>query len=317
MLVWLLRRLALSVVLVWLVASIVFMAIHLVPGDPAELLLSQGGGTPSEAAIQALRTELGLDRPIFVQYFEAMERLLHFDLGRSMQDGVPIFDEVAKRLPRTLELILAAAIVSVAIAIPAGTYAALRAGGPFDRIFSTLAGLSLAVPVFVVGTLLVLVFAQYLRWLPAGQFVPFSRNPGRHMLILIMPSLTIASSLLPIIFRMTRSSVLDVMQMDFVRTARAKGVRPLRIVFHHIVRAALTPVVTVLALHMGALLGGTVLVEYVFNWPGLSGLLVSAVNARDYPAVVGVILVISVVFVLLNLFVDVLYGLIDPRGKRA
>lgn len=316
MLPWLARRLGISFLLILIVASIVFLAINLVPGDPAEILLSQGGVSPPPEAVAELRATLGLDQPLLTQYLRKMWQLLHLDLGRSMQDRSSVSEEIMRRVPRTLELILAAALISVAIGLPAGTYAAIRRDGPFDRIASALAGLSLAIPVFVVGTLMVMVFAQILRWVPAGGFVPFGQDPVQHLLLLAMPAITIASSLLPVLFRMTRSSVLDVMLKDYVRTARAKGVAPLRIMTHHVVRTALMPIVTVLALHLGTLLGGTVLVEYVFNWPGLSGLLVGAVNARDYPEVVGVVLVISIMFVLLNLMVDILYGLIDPRVRR-
>ncbi|MBN8891834.1 MAG: glutathione ABC transporter permease GsiC [Acetobacteraceae bacterium SCN 69-10] len=313
---WLLRRVGISLALIWVVASIVFLAIHLVPGDPAELLLSQGGASPDPAIVADLRDQLGLNRPILVQYADSLWRLLHFDLGHSMQDDSPVGDEIARRLPRTLELIVAAAILAVVVGIPAGTVAATRRGSVFDRIAGWLAGLSLAVPVFVVGTLLVMVFAQWLRWVPAGGYVAFATDPARHLLLLSMPAITIGLGLAAVMFRMTRAAVLDVMLKDYVRTARAKGVAPRRVLVRHVVRTALMPVVTVLALHMGTLLGGTVLVEYVFNWPGLSGLLVSAVNGRDYPEVVGIVLVISILFVALNLAVDILYGLLDPRVRR-
>jgi peptide/nickel transport system permease protein len=175
----------------------------------------------------------------------------------------------------------------------------------------------LAVPVFVIGTLLVLVFAQKLRWVSAGGYVPLTQSPGRHFALLAMPAITIAVGLFSTVFRMTRASVLDVMLRDYVRTARAKGVSRARILLRHVLRNALIPVVTVLALNLGTLLGGTVLVEYVFNYPGLSGLLVDAVNARDYPEVEGIILVISILFVTLNLLVDLLYAVLDPRVRRA
>ncbi len=172
-------------------------------------------------------------------------------------------------------------------------------------------------PVFVVGTLLVLIFAQALRWVPAGGYVPLAQAPGRHLLLLAMPAVTIGIGLGAATFRMTRASVLDISMRDYVRTARAKGLHPLRILLHHVLRNALMPVVTVLALNMGTLLGGTVLVEYVFNYPGLSGMLVDAVNARDYPEVQGIVLVISILFVALNLLVDLLYAVLDPRVRHA
>jgi peptide/nickel transport system permease protein len=305
------------VLLVWVVASIVFAAIRLVPGDPAELLLSQAGSAPDPAIVAQLRQQLGLNQPFLVQYVHSFRQLLSGDLGESLQDQSPVADEIMVRLPRTLELILAATIIGMVAGIPAGTMAATRRGGVFDRIASMIAALSLAVPVFVVGTLLVLIFAQELRWVPAGGYVPLAQAPGRHLLLLAMPAVTIGIGLGAATFRMTRASVLDITMRDYVRTARAKGLHPLRILLHHVLRNALMPVATVLALNMGTLLGGTVLVEYVFNYPGLSGMLVDAVNARDYPEVVGIVLVISILFVTLNLAVDLLYAALDPRVRHA
>lgn len=313
---WFVKRLGISVLLVWLVATIVFLAIYLVPGDPAELLLSQGGAAPDPAIVEDLRDQLGLNRPVLEQYLYSMAGLLRGDLGYSMMDGAPIAGEIATRLPRTLELIGAAALISVLVGVSTGTLAAVGAGGAFDRIASALAGLGLAVPVFVIGTLAVLVFAQSLRLVPAGGFVPFGQDPAQHLTLLLMPAGTIAVGLSAIMFRVTRSAVLEVTVRDYVRTARAKGLSFRRILTRHILRNALIPVVTVLALNLGTLLGGTVLVEYVFNWPGLSGLLVDAVNGRDYPAVVGVVLVISILFVTLNFVVDVLYAVLDPRVRH-
>jgi peptide/nickel transport system permease protein len=313
---WFVKRLGISVLLVWLVATIVFLAIYLVPGDPAELLLSQGGAAPDPAIVEDLRDQLGLNRPVLEQYLHSMAGLLRGALGYSMMDGAPIAGEIATRLPRTLELIGAAALISVLVGVSTGTLAAVGAGGAFDRIASALAGLGLAVPVFVIGTLAVLVFAQSLRLVPAGGFVPFTQDPAQHLTLLLMPAGTIAVGLSAVMFRVTRSAVLEVTVRDYVRTARAKGLSFRRILTRHILRNALIPVVTVLALNLGTLLGGTVLVEYVFNWPGLSGLLVDAVNGRDYPAVVGVVLVISILFVTLNFVVDVLYAVLDPRVRH-
>ncbi|MEA2770673.1 MAG: dipeptide transport system permease protein [Acetobacteraceae bacterium] len=313
---WAFRRTGVSLVLIWVVASIVFLAIRCVPGDPAELLLSQGGAAPDPATVQQLHEQLGLDRPISVQYVDAFRRLLHGDLGHSVQDDSPVATEIWQRLPRTLELIAAAALVALTTGLPAGLLAALHRGGLFDRTASWVAAAGLAVPVFVVGTILVLVFAQGLHWTSAGGYVPLAQAPGRHFALLAMPAMAIALGLFATVFRMTRTAVLDVSMRDYVRTARAKGVRHHRILTHHVLRNALIPVVTVLALNLGTLLGGTVLVEYVFNYPGLSGMLVDAVSARDYPEVQGIVLVISILFVTLNLLVDLLYGLLDPRIRQ-
>jgi peptide/nickel transport system permease protein len=312
---WALRRIGVSLLLIWAVASIVFLAIRMVPGDPAELLLSQGGTAPDPSAVAALHEQLGLDRPITEQYFDAFRRLLVGDFGHSLQDDTPVAQEIWQRLPRTLELIAAAALIALGLGLPTGLTAALRRGGPFDRITSTVAAFGLAVPVFVLGTIMVLVFAQRLHWVSAGGYVPLAQDPGRHFGLLAMPAIAIAVGLFATVFRITRASVLDVSSRDYVRTARAKGVRSGRIVLSHVLRNALIPVVTVLALHLGTLLGGTVLVEYVFNYPGLSGMLVDAVSARDYPEVQGIVLVISILFVTLNLLVDLLYGVLDPRVR--
>jgi peptide/nickel transport system permease protein len=313
---WFLRRAGTALLLVWVVASIVFLAIRMVPGDPATLLLSQGGVAPDPGAVAALRQQLGLDQPIWLQYRDSILAALQGDLGASLQDGSPVVAEILQRLPRTLELIGAAALIAVIAGIPAGLAAAMRRGGAFDRASGFVSGVALAMPVFVIGTLIILVFAQWLRWVPAGGYVPFAEHPLRHLVLLAMPACAIAAGLSAMTFRMTRAAVLEVSLKDHVRTARAKGVAPARVLLHHVLRNALMPVITVLGLQLGSLLGGTVLVEYVFNWPGLSGLLVDAVNARDYPAVQGIVLVISVLFVALNLGIDLLYAVLDPRVRR-
>lgn len=312
---WLARRIGISICLVWIVASIVFLAIRLIPGNPAELLLSQGGVAPDPRAVTELKRELGLDRPLWTQYWASMDDLLHGNLGNSLEDGTPVMSEVLFRLPRTLELIFAAGLFAALVGVPAGTLAANRRGGLFDRFAGWLAGLALAVPVFVTGTLLILLFAVNLQWMPAGGYVPFLQNPLQHLVLLAMPALTIGAGLAAAVFRMTRSAVLDVARRDHVRAARAKGLSPFRVLRRHVLRNAMLPVVTVFGLQLGALLGGTVLVEYVFNWPGLSSLLVEAVNARDYTEVQGIVLVISVLFVALNLLIDLIYAALDPRVR--
>ena len=317
MLYYVVRRVCVAVGLVWVVATLVFLAIHLVPGDPAELLLSQGGVAPDPATVAELREKLGLDAPLLEQYASYLAALVHGNLGSSLVDDHSVAAEIALRLPRTLELIGAAAVLAILIGLPAGTLAALHAGSPGDRLGSAVAGIALSIPVFVVGTIAILVFAQKLRWVPAGGYVPFERDAVGHLMVLAMPAGTIALGLAAIIFRMTRTSVLEVATRDYVRAARARGIAPARIVRNHVLRNALIPVVTVLALHLGSLLGGTVLVEYVFNWPGLSGYLVRAVELRDYPEVTGIVLVISILFVLLNLAVDLTYAVLDPRVRHA
>jgi peptide/nickel transport system permease protein len=317
MLAYAFRRTLVAIGLVWVVVTLVFLALYLVPGDPVELLLSGGGGVaPDPATIAEYRDKLGLDRPMLAQYLDYLRQLAVLDLGTSFQDDHSVAEEVWRRLPRTLELIVAAGVISLLVGVPAGAFAAVRAGGLFDRIASGVAAFFLSVPVFVVGTVIILVFAQTLRWSSAGGYVPFAQDPLRHIGLLMMPASAIAVGLASTVFRIARTSVAEMLARDWVRTARAKGLTEPRVVRRHVVRNAASPVLTVFALHLGALLGGTVLVEYVFNWPGLSSFLVRAVEARDYPEVRGIVLVISTLFVFLNLAVDLLYAALDPRVRH-
>jgi peptide/nickel transport system permease protein len=313
---YLLRRLGLSLVLIWLVATLIFAVLRLIPGDPAEMLLSSGGVAPDPVAVAELRERLGLEKPVLEQYRAFLRGLSRLDLGNSMLDDRPVIEEIVRRLPRTLELVVSATILSILIGLPLGVAAALRRDQALDRALSTLSSFLMSVPVFVIGTLLVLVFAQKLRWVPAGGFVAFTQDPIAHLKILLMPAITIALGLSAVVFRMVRTTTLEMQSRDWVRTARAKGLSEGHVIRRHVVRNALGPVLTVVALHMGTLLGGTVLVEYVFNWPGLSGFLVRAVEQRDYPEVQGIVLVICALFVLLNLAVDLLYAVLDPRVRH-
>ena len=313
---YVLRRLAISIGLIWTVATLIFLVLRMIPGDPAELLLSSGGVAPDPAQVLELRERLGLEAPLLQQYASFIGQLLRLDLGTSLTDDYPVMDEIAKRLPRTIELILAATILAVAIGMPLGVVAALRRGSGMDRTLSAVASFNQSLPVFVTGTLLILVFAQQLRWVPAGGYVAFAQDPARHLTNLLMPAVTIAIGLSTVVFRMTRASVLETLDRDWVRTARAKGLASRHVVRRHVLRNSLGPVVTVIGLQMGTLLGGTVLVEYVFNWPGLSGYRVRAVEQRNYPEVQGIVLVICALFVFLNLVVDLLYAVLDPRVRH-
>lgn len=313
---YVLRRVIISLALIWIVATLLFLVLRLIPGDPAEMLLSSGGVAPDPSAVAELRERLGLARPWFEQYKDFILRTVRLDLGTSMLDDRPVIEEIARRLPRTLELVVAANILAIIAGVPVGVAAALRRNQRFDRAMLTLTSLLLSVPVFVIGTIFVLIFAQKLRWVPAGGFVSLTEDPLLHLRILAMPAVTIALGLSAVIFRMVRTTTLEMLDRDWVRTARAKGLSGGQVLRRHVVRNALGPVLTVIGLHMGTLLGGTVLVEYVFNWPGLSGYLVRAVESRDYPEVQSIILVICALFVLLNLAVDLLYAALDPRVRH-
>lgn len=302
-----------AIFLVWIVVSLVFLLLHLIPGDPAELLLSQGSIAADPQAVAALREKMGLNEPLWEQYLSHLGGVLTGDLGASFRDGASVSEQIAQRLPRTLELIAAATLLAAVFGIPLGTYAAIRSGGKADAVVSLMSSIALSTPVFVVGSVVILIFAQQLQWLPAGGFVSFSDDPIEHLKLLILPAGTVALSLWAVITRMTRASVIEVLERDHVRTARAKGLAQNPILRRHVIRNAMIPVLTITGLEMGTLIGGTVLVEFVFNWPGLSGYLVSAVDARDYPEVVGIVITVSVLFVVLNLVIDVMNALLDPR----
>ncbi|MDP9840389.1 peptide/nickel transport system permease protein [Neorhizobium huautlense] len=317
MLTYIVRRCAVAAVMIFMVATAVFMILHVVPGDPIEVMLSADGMAPDPATVAEMRARLGLDLPLYQQYWDYLTRLGSGDLGRSFQDNQDVLGNIAQRLPRTLELIGMATLLSLAAGIPLGVVAARRRGSWIDKASGWISSLALSVPTFVLGTLFVLVFALMLRLVPAGGFVPFSQSPADHLTLLLMPSLAIAVGFTAVIIRMTRSTVLDVLEQDWVRTARAKGVDEGKVLRRHVVRNALGPVLTVTGLQMGSMLGGTVLVEFIFNWPGMSGFLVKAVENRDYPEVQGIVLVTASLFILLNLIVDVLYSVLDPQVRKS
>lgn len=317
MLTYIVRRCAVAAVMIFMVATAVFMILHVVPGDPIEVMLSADGMAPDPATVAEMRARLGLDLPLYQQYWDYLSRLAAGDLGHSFQDNQDVLGNIAQRLPRTLELIGMATLISLMAGIPLGVVAARRRGGWVDKALGWISSLALSVPTFVLGTLFVLVFALMLRLVPAGGFVPFSQSPIDHLTLLLMPSVAIAVGFTAVIIRMTRSTVLDVLEQDWVRTARAKGVDEGKVLRRHVVRNALGPVLTVTGLQMGSMLGGTVLVEFIFNWPGMSGFLVKAVENRDYPEVQGIVLVTASLFILLNLIVDVLYSVLDPQVRKS
>lgn len=310
---FLLRRIATAAAMLFVVGTIIFSLLVIVPGDPAELLLSTGGSSATPEAIANLRAEMGLDQPVGLQYLNFILDSARFDFGTSIIDGSSIAANIALRLPRTLELIAAGTVIALLIAIPAGTAAGLRAGGRFDVVASGINALLTSIPGFVIGTLFIYFFAQVLNILPAGGYVAFAQDPVQHLKLLILPALTVGLNLATIVFRMTRASVLEMRGHDWVRTATAKGLPRRLVIRRHVLKNALGPVITVVGMQLGILLGSTVLVEFVYNWPGLSGLLVTAVEQRDYPTVRAIILVVAGIFITINLVIDVLYSLLDPR----
>ncbi|MCC6849523.1 MAG: ABC transporter permease [Deltaproteobacteria bacterium] len=297
-----LRRLALAVPTMLAAATFVFLLIHLVPGDPVDVML---GESAARADREALRRTLGLDRPIAAQYAAFLSGLARGDLGRSLVHGTPVARLLADRVPATAELTFAALAVAVALALPLGLAAAARPGTWIDRGSVGVALLGVSVPSFWLGPMLVILFAIDLGWLPVS-----GRGTWAH---LVLPAATLGFGMAAILTRMTRASVLECLAEEYVRTARAKGVSRAGILARHALRNALAPVVTILGLQFGALLAGTVITETIFAWPGLGRLLIDAINQRDYPVVQGCILAIAAGFVAANALADVANGWLDPR----
>jgi peptide/nickel transport system permease protein len=299
-----------TLVLMLGVASIVFFVIYLVPGDVATIIAGERA-TPEQVA--HVRQALGLDRPLYVQYLDWLLKVIRGDLGKSLISGRPVMKDLISQLPRTIELMVSAILLAIVIGIPAGVLAAVRRSRAEDRVVSTLGLLGLSVPSFVIGTLLALVLGVYLRWLPISGFVSFEEDPVYHLKLLFMPGLALGLSMAGVVMRMTRSTMLGVLGEDYIRTARAKGLAERTVRYRHALRNALVPVVSIIGVQAGTLLGGTVIIEFIFNWPGLSSLLLRAISQRDAPLVQGVILLISGAFILINLSVDILNSRLDPR----
>lgn len=310
-----LRRLGTALVQLLAVATIVFGMLFLLPGDPAMILLGQDSN-PSPEAVAALRAELGLDRPIAVQYLDWLGGVLQGDFGRSLSNDYPVAQYISQTLPRTLELASAAIVIAIIIGLPAGIAAALRRGRWADSVLTSATTLGISVPVYILGAILILIFSQTLNWLPASGYTDISRDVVEHFRKLVLPALTLGLGLAASIARMTRASMLEILGRDFVRALRAKGMGETQIIWQHVLRSAAIPIVTIVGLQLGNLLGGTVLVEALFNWPGLATMLVKAVGDRDYPMVQGAILTIAAAFILINLGVELIYSLLDPRIRR-
>ena len=305
-----LRRLGATIPVLLLVTAGVFSLLHLTPGDPIEAMMAESQDATAKAA---LRAELGLDRPILVQYAAWVGRLLRGDLGRSIRNGEPVLENVARRLRPSLQLASLAMAISLLVAFPVGLLSAFRRRTAVDRAGTTFALFGICMPNFLLALLLIFVFGVTLRWLPISGYVDPLEEPWDGLRSLILPAVTLGLALGAVITRTLRSSLLEAITEDYVRTARAKGVGEWRILRRHVLKNALLPVVTVLGLQLGTLIGGAVITEYVFALPGVGRLVVDAVFARDYPLVQGVVLLIALGFIASNLLVDVLYGWIDPR----
>ena len=296
------------------VVTLVFVIMRLVPGTIVDRILSQGDA-PEEVQ-QSLRAFFGLDRPLWVQYLEYLHSLARLDLGVSWRARFPTIELIAGALPITLQLALMAAMISTAVGILFGTLSAMTENTLPDHIIRMISLFSLSIPVFWQCTMLILVLSLALQWAPLGYVSPLT-DLKTNLLQMTLPAACLGTSAAASVMRMTRSCLLDVLQQDFVRTARAKGVRERVVVWRHALRNALIPIITILGLQFGSLLGGSVIVESVFGLPGVGSLMLDAIGARDYPVVQGTVVVTALAFITVNLLVDVLYGYLDPRIKYA
>src|SRR2546427_3874741 len=305
-----LRRLGSTVPVLLLVTAGVFLLLHLTPGDPIDVMMAESVDAEVK---ENLRRELGLDRPLYVQYAAWMGRLVRGDRGRSIRNSAPVVESVSRRLRPSLELAALAMTVSLVIAFPLGIVCAVRRNTPIDRAGATFAVFGICMPNFLLALLLIFFFGVTLRWLPISGYTDPLEEAWNGLRSLALPAVTLGLALAAVVTRTLRSSPLEALAEDYVRTARAKGLSEWRVIWSHVLKNALIPVVTVLGLQLGTLIGGAVITEDVFALPGGGRLVVDAGFARDFPLVQGVVLPISVGFILSNLIVDVLYGWIDPR----
>ena len=297
------------------VSVLVFAMVRAIPGTVVEQLLGQAA-IASPEVVASFRKFFGLDRPVPVQYVDWLGNILRGDLGVSWLSGRPVLGLFLERLPVSAELALLAVAWSLLVGIPLGTASAVWRGGARDGAIRVVATLGLSLPAFWQGTVLILLFSIHLGWMPSLQWVPFTDRPLTNLAIMALPALTLGTATAAMITRMSRSTMLDVLGREYVRTARAKGLPERRVTFRHALRNALIPVVTVAGVQLGYIVGGIVVVEDVFTLPGVGRLLLDAIFQRDYPVVQGVILLLAGGFMLLNLLVDMLYAVLDPRLRR-
>lgn len=287
------------------VLVLTFLLIHLVPGDPVEVMLGESASVTDR---EALREQLGLNQPLIVQFGQYLNNLAHGDLGQSIHTKTPIIELFKTRYPASIKLAILSLIIGVAIGVPLGLYAALKAGHWQDLLVTIVSVRLSAMPVFWLGPMLMLLFAVWLGWLPvSGMDEPAS---------IILPALTLGFGLSAILTRMTRTSLLEVLNEDFIRTARAKGLNERTVIYRHALRAALLPIVTIVGLQMGSLLAGTVITETIFSWDGVGRLLVESIEKRDYPVTQACVLAIALSYVVINLLTDITYRVVDPRMRH-
>jgi peptide/nickel transport system permease protein len=304
------RRILSTIPVMGIVAFFVFSLLYLAPGDPASIIAGEQA-TPEE--VERIRQTLGLDQPFVVRFGAWIWRILHGDLGTSIFSNLPVADLIAQRIAPTLSLMALTFVFAVAVAVPLGALAAWKAGSWIDKSVMVFAVLGFSIPVFVISYLIAYLFALKLGWLPVQGYTPPTENPWLWFRKLILPALALASGYIALIARMTRASMLEVLQQDYIKTARAKGLGNARILFLHALKNASVPIVTVIGLGIASLIGGAVVTESVFVIPGLGRLTVDSILRRDYPMIQGLVLLFSFAYVIVNLCIDLIYGLLDPR----
>lgn len=311
---YIIRRLAQGVIVMWLVATTVFLIFRIVPGDPAAMTL--GFDAPPEA-YQAVRAELGLDKPLLEQYVSWLGDLVRGDLGTSVvQRGTPVTDLIWPALMRTVELAVLSVLLALAIAVPLGMLAALREGRPVDHVVRSLTTLGFSMPSYVLGIGLLLLFADIVPILPPGGYTAFSDDPVRHLKSLVLPVLTVGTVTAAPLTRFMRAGMLEVLHADYIRTAHAKGLTPRRVHYRHAFRNAGIPLLTEAGVSFGMLVGGMVVVEQIFAWPGLGWLMIQSILSRSFDVVQAAVLVSAAIFVVVNLAVDLIHSRLDPRVAR-
>lgn len=311
---YLIRRLVHTAILVFIIITVVFLMIHLLPGDPAMMILGGSDAQPTQEDIDRLNRELGLEQPLYEQYVNWLRDLTSLDFGTSFSTNQPVASTVlVDRLPRSLMLGVPATLLAILIGVPLGILGARLRRTLWDPVVSAVALLGFSVPSFVIGILLILLFAVNLGWLPSGGYVHPRDDLTAFLKAAALPVVSLMLSPMAVIMRMTRSSVLEELGLDYVRTARAKGLAETPVVIRHVLRNSLLPVITVTGLQFGGLFSGSIIIEFIFNWPGIGRLFLDAVGQRDYPVIQAVVLVVALSFVLVNLLTDLSYALFDPR----
>jgi peptide/nickel transport system permease protein len=310
MLSYILRRLAATIPVMLIVAVLVFLMLRLTPGDPAAII---AGDTANAEQVALIRTRLGLDEPIFTQFFIWMGNILRGDFGESFFFKKTVAELILGRLEPTVALAVCTIVIAIVVAVPLGVLAAYKQGTWIDRLVMGFSVLGFSVPVFVIGYALIYLFAIKLNWVPVQGYQPIAQSVGGFLQRLILPSVTLSVIYIAFIARMTRASVIETLSEDYIRTARAKGQVESKVLFRHALRNAAVPIITVIGLGIALLIGGVVVTESVYTIPGLGRLTVDAVLARDYPTIQAVILLFSLVYVLINLAVDLIYTVFDPR----